>query len=50
MDKIPLFHGQKFAMSEFSQHKKYDFLKEDHKNSIYTKNHQNLMNRLEDIS
>ena len=32
MDKISLFHGQKFAISEFSQHIEYDFLKEDHKN------------------
>ena len=28
----------------------FNFPKEDHKNSFYTKNHQNSMNRLEDIS
>ena len=27
-----------------------NFSKEDHKNSFYRKNHQNSMNRLEDIS
>ena len=37
MDKISLFHGQKFAISEFSRHIEYDFLKEDHKNNFHTK-------------
>ena len=36
MDKISLFHGQKFAISEFSRHIEYDFLKEDHKNNFHT--------------
>ena len=38
MDKILLFYGQKFAISEFSRHLDYDFLKEDHKNNFHTKN------------
>ena len=29
-------NGQNFAISEFSQHIEYDFLKEDHKNSFHT--------------
>ena len=40
MDKISLFHGQKFAISEFSRHMEYDFLKEDHKNNFHTKNQE----------
>ena len=31
-------NGPKFAISEFSQHIEYDFLKEDHKNNFHTKN------------
>ena len=31
-------NGPNFAISEFSQHKEYDFLKEDHKNNFHTKN------------
>ena len=31
--EISLFHGQKFAISEFSRHIDYDFLKEDHKSN-----------------
>ena len=47
MDKILLFHGQKFAISEFSWHIKYDFLKEDHKNNFNTKNWEDSQRRLE---
>ena len=35
--KIAL-NGPNFAISEFSQHIEYDFLKEDYKNSFHTKN------------
>ena len=42
-------NGQIFAISEFSRHIHYDFLKEDHKVSFYTKNYENLQRRLEDI-
>ena len=38
MDKISLFHGEKFAVPELSRHIEYDFLKEDHKNNFHTKN------------
>ena len=31
-------NGPNFAISEFSQHIEYDFLKEDHKNNFHTKN------------
>ena len=31
-------NGLNFAISEFSQHIEYDFLKEDHKNNFHTKN------------
>ena len=30
------------AISEFSRHIHYDFLKEDHKGSFHTKNYENL--------
>ena len=30
-------YGPNFAISEFSQHTEYDFLKEDHKNNFHTK-------------
>ena len=36
--KMALLNGPNFAISEFSQHIEYDFLKEDHKNNFYTKN------------
>ena len=47
MDKILLFHGQKFAISEFSRYIEYDFLKEDHKNNFHTKNQEDAQRRLE---
>ena len=31
-------NGQNFAISEFSRHIEYDFLKEDHNNNFHTKN------------
>ena len=34
--------GQILAISEFSRHIHYDFLKEDHKGSFHTKNYENL--------
>ena len=37
MNKISLFQGQKFAISEFSRHIEYDFLKEEHKTNFHTK-------------
>ena len=40
MDKISLFHCQKFAISELSRHIAYDFLNKDHKNSFHTKNQE----------
>ena len=42
-------NGQILAISEFSRHMHYDFLKEDHKGSFHTKNYENLQWRLEDI-
>ena len=30
------FNGPNFAISEFSQHIEYDFLKEDHQNNLNT--------------
>ena len=41
--------GQILAISEFSRHIHYHFLKEDHKGSFHTKNYENLQRRLEDI-
>ena len=35
--KILVLNGQNFAVSEFSRHIEYDFLKEDHKNDFHTK-------------
>ena len=35
-------NGQILAISEFSKHIHYDFLKEDHKGSFHTKNYENL--------
>ena len=35
-------NGQILAISEFSWHIHYDFLKEDHKGSSHTKNYENL--------
>ena len=40
---------QKFAISEFSRHIEYDFLKEDHKNNFHTKNQEDSQRRLEVI-
>ena len=34
--KILVLNGQDFAISEFSRHIEYDFLKDDHKNNFYT--------------
>ena len=36
--QILVLHGQNSAISEFSRHIEYDFLKEDHKNNFHTKN------------
>ena len=36
--QILFLNSQNFAISEFSRHIKYNFLKEDHKNNIHTKN------------
>ena len=49
MDKISLFHGQKIAISQFSRHIEYDFLKEDHKKNFHTKNQENSQRHLEVI-
>ena len=40
----------KMCGAKFFRTVNLNFPKEDHKNSFYTKNHQNSMNRLEDIS
>ena len=42
-------NGPNFAISEFSQHIEYDFLKEDHKNNFHTKNQEYSQQRLEVI-
>ena len=42
MDKISLFHGQKFAISEFSQYIKYAFFKENYKNNFHTNKYAKL--------
>ena len=42
-------NGPNFAISEFSQHIEYDFLKEDHKNNFHTKNQEDSQLRLEVI-
>ena len=42
--------GPKWAGLDFSWTVNINFPKEDHKNSLYTKNHPNSMNHLEDIS
>ena len=49
MDKISLFHGQKFAISEYSRHVEYDFLKEDHKKNFHSKNQEGSQRHLEVI-
>ena len=41
--------GRILAISEFSRHIHYDFLKEDHKGSFHIKNYEILQRRLEDI-
>ena len=46
-DQILASNGQKFAISDFSWHTKYDFLKEDHKNNFHTKNQEESQRRLE---
>ena len=42
--------GTKMGEAKFFWAVNLNFPKDDHKNSFYTKNHQNSMNRLEDIS
>ena len=42
-------NGQIFAISEFSRHIEYDFLKEHHKTCFHIKNYENLQRLLEDI-
>ena len=42
--------GPKMGEARFFPDCKHQFSKEDHKISFYTKNQQNSMNRLEDIS
>ena len=42
-------NGPNFAISEFSQHIEYDFLKEDHKNNFHTINQEDSQPRLEVI-
>ena len=49
MDKISLFHGRNFAISELSQYIEYDFLKEDHQNNFHTKNQEDSQQRFEVI-
>ena len=39
--------GQILAISEFSRHIHYDFLKEDHKGSVHTKNYECLQRCLD---
>ena len=45
--QILVLNGQNFAISEFSQHIEYDFLKEDHQNNFHTKNQEDSQRRLE---
>ena len=40
----------KMGEAKFFRAVNFNFPKEDHKNSFYTKNHQDRMNPLEDIS
>ena len=47
--KILVLNGQNFVISEFSWHIEHDFLKEDHKNNLHTKNQEDLQWRLEVI-
>ena len=42
--------GPKMGRAKFFRTVNLNFPKEDHQNSFYTKNHQNSMNPLEDIS
>ena len=42
-------NGPNFAISEFSQHIEYDFLKEDHKKNFHTKNQEDSQRRLKVI-
>ena len=41
--------GQKWPGAKFFRTESSIFQKEDHKNSFYTKNHQNSMNHLDDM-
>ena len=47
--QILVLNGQNFAISEFSRHIKYNFLKEDHKNNFHAKNQEDSQRRLEVI-
>ena len=47
--KILVLNSRNFAISEFSRHREYDFLKEDHKNNFHTKNQEDSQRRLEVI-
>ena len=48
-DQILAQNGQILAISEFSQHKEYNFLKDHHKTCFHMKNYDKLQPRLEDI-
>ena len=37
-----VLNGQNFAISEFSRHTEYDFLKKDHKNNFHTNKYAKL--------
>ena len=45
--QILVLNGQNSAISEFSRHIEYDFLKEDHKNNFHTKNQEDSQPCLE---
>ena len=47
--QILVLNGQNLAISEFSWHIEYDFLKEDHKNNFHTKNQEDSQRRFEVI-
>ena len=47
--QILVLNDQNSAISEFSRHIEYDFLKENHKNNFNTKNQEDSQRRLEVI-
>ena len=47
--QILVLNCQNFTISEFSRHKEYNFLKENHKKNFHTKNQENSQRRLEVI-